>query len=165
MNSAHPSLLHGSGVCGAIHRAAGIELEAHCRTLGRCEVGELVSTPGFKLKAEWIIHAVTPRLRPGATPDAGDLRQLDALFRAIFIEAHRLGARSVAIPAMSMSGHRFPPKMVMPVLARVSSAAARVVGLDVHFVSTEPEHIELFLAHLPSETSGRDLSSEWLAPE
>ena len=147
VNSAHPTLLHGSGVCGAIHRAAGIELEAHCRTIGRCEVGELVSTPAFNLPATWIVHAVTPRLRPGTQPESSDLRLLDGLFREAFLEVHRLGARSVAIPALSMSGHRYPPKVIMPILVRACLSAARVVDLDVYFVSTDPDHVELFNLH------------------
>ncbi len=155
VNSAHPSLLRGSGVCGAIHRAAGLELEVHCRTLGRCEVGKLVSTPGYGLRADWVIHVVTPRLRPGTVPESSDLRLLDNLFRETFIEAHRLGARSVAIPALSMSGHRFPPKLIMPILVRACLGAARVVDLDVYFVSTDPDHVELFEAHV-----GKDLRSE-----
>lgn len=148
VNSAHPSLLHGSGVCGAIHREAGKELESHCRAIGGCEVGSLVSTPGFGLKAPMIIHAVTPRLRPVAEPDTDELLLLDSLFRKIFVEAQRLRAKSVAVPAIGMGGHRFPPRLVMPILARACLAAARVIDLDVYFVSTEQSHVALFQSHV-----------------
>lgn len=61
VNSARPNLTEGAGVCGAIYSAAGrIKFAIACRRLKGCEVGEAKITPGFKLKAKWIIHTVAP---------------------------------------------------------------------------------------------------------
>jgi len=144
VNSAHTSLLHGSGVSGAIHRAAGLELEKHCRTLGGCEVGSVVTTPGFNLGTKWIIHAVTPKVVAGVEPTDDQLATLYGLYRLIFVEALKLGARSVAVPPIGMGGHGFPPEVSMSHLARACAAAARMFDFDVSFVSTNPAHHRLF---------------------
>ena len=105
VNSANTSLLAGSGVSGAIHQAAGAQLERACRALGRCPVGEARITPGFDLPARYVIHAVGPRWWDGSRSEH---LLLERTYQAIFelVRAHRL--TSVAIPAIGTRIHRFP---------------------------------------------------------
>jgi O-acetyl-ADP-ribose deacetylase (regulator of RNase III) len=144
VNSAHWSLLHGSGLSGAIHRAAGPELEAYCRTCGGCEVGSVVTTPAFNLRARWIIHAVSPKVLTGIEPTQEQVAALNKLYRSIFEEALRHGAWSIAVPPIGLGGHGFPADIAMPYLARACAAAARMFDFDVRFVSTDRSHHSLF---------------------
>jgi O-acetyl-ADP-ribose deacetylase (regulator of RNase III) len=105
VTAANSSLAGGGGVDGAIHRAAGPDLLAACQTIGGCPTGEARITPGFRLKATWVIHAVGPVWRGGGEGEAALLAGAYASSLGL-AEAH--ACRSIAFPAISCGIYGFP---------------------------------------------------------
>jgi O-acetyl-ADP-ribose deacetylase (regulator of RNase III) len=123
VNAANESLLGGGGVDGAIHRAAGPELLAHCRTLGGCPTGEAKITPGFRLPAKHVIHTVGPVWHGGGR---GEPERLAACYRNCFRLAQAHGLRSLAFPAISCGVYGYPPAAA----ARIAVAECRQALAD-----------------------------------
>lgn len=105
VNAANPELAPGGGVCGAIHRAAGPELAAACRTVGPCPTGEARITPGFRLPARFVIHAVGPVWYGG---NRGEPEALAAAYRNSVRTAREYGLRSLAFSAISTGIYGYP---------------------------------------------------------
>ena len=105
VNSANPSLLAGGGVCGAIHRAAGPQLEATCRAIGKLEPGQAVITQAFDLPAKYVIHAVAPRYWDGTRGEAETLQQA---YSAISKLIAQYGIAQVTLPSLGTGIYRFP---------------------------------------------------------
>ncbi len=150
VNAANSSLLGGGGVDGAIHRVAGPELLEECRRLRATSLpdglptGEAVATGAGRLRADWVIHTVGP-VWPGPGPEAERRR---VLLRGAYANSLRLaaglGARSVAVPAVSAGVYGWPSDDVamvaLEVAARADASAAPPIVRFVLF--SERMHAE-----------------------
>ena len=149
VNAANSSLLGGGGVDGAIHRRGGPEILAQCRALrdGKYEkglpAGQAVATTAGRLHARWVIHTVGPVF--AKSEDRSET--LAACYRNSLLVADRLGARSVAFPAISAGVYRWPMEDAARIAVETVRATETKVA-EVRFVLFHPEAFAAFSAQV-----------------
>jgi O-acetyl-ADP-ribose deacetylase (regulator of RNase III) len=142
VNAANESLLAGGGVCGAIHRGAGTQLAEACRKIGHCPTGQAVITPGFQLKAQYVIHAVGPQWRDGSHNES---QLLARCYQQIFALVKKYHLKSVAIPAISTGIYGFPLKLATKIAAKAAKEHhANSPEILIRFVCYSAEDIEIY---------------------
>lgn len=138
VNAANEALSDGSGVNGAIHRAAGPELPAACRAVAPCPTGQARITPGFDLPADFIIHTVGPVWHGGGHGEAG---LLASAYRNSIQLADEYDLRTIAFPAISCGIFGYP-------VAEAAAIAVRTVREAMAGTSVQEATFVLFSADL-----------------
>lgn len=141
VNAANTSLLGGGGVDGAIHRVAGPELLAECRTLHGCRTGEAKITKGYRLPAKFVIHTPGPVWHGGGQNEDA---LLASCYRSCLTLAAEHGLRTVDFPSISTGVYRFP----------LDRAAGIAIGTIAAFLREHPEIERVRMVCFDAKTRG-----------
>ena len=144
VNAANSGLLQGGGVCGAIFREAGAwKLQRACDQYGYCPTGSAVITPGFKLQAKYVIHAVGPMWQGGFQ---GEEKQLYDCYQASMKLARENDCHSIAFPVISSGIYGYPKEEAWRVALRSVSDYLKAdpdCGIDVIFAVLDDKMYDL----------------------
>jgi len=141
VNAANTHLIAGSGVCGAIHRVAGPDLEKACRKIGGCPVGEARITDAYDLPCEHVIHAVAPRYWDGTR---GEPELLTRCYQSIFALTAKHEIESVSIPAIGTGIYRYPIEEATEIAFKMALTAQEKQFLSVVFVCFDEDTVRIY---------------------
>ena len=142
VNAANSSLLGGGGVDGAIHRRAGPELLAQCRTLSGCPTGQAKLTQGYNLPARYVIHTVGPVWQGGG---ANEDELLASCYRNCMKIAAQQGFKTIAFPAISTGVYRFPAGRAVQIAVAAVRETISGTSLDeAIFCCFSPDMLALY---------------------
>lgn len=146
VNAANKNLRAGSGVCGAIHDAAGKELEAYASRFAPLNVGEALATPAFNLSCRYIIHTVGPKYWSDPTPE----ESLRRAIRSSLQLADENGLIRIAVPAISTGVYSYPPEEAVPIMvSEAASIAPTLLSLtEIRFVVRESYIYGIYLTEI-----------------
>ena len=131
VNSANPLLIAGGGVCGAIHKAAGPELELECLRIAPngIEAGTVIATKGFNLHAKHVVHAVVPKFHESGIEG---MRLVESAYREAILAADAIGSRSVAIPSLGTGIYGWDVGAVAPfVIKSIKDTLPQLENLEI----------------------------------
>lgn len=153
VNAANSSLLGGSGVDGAIHRAAGSDLLHECRLLGGCKTGDAKITKGYQLPAKWIVHTVGPVWQGG---QANEAVLLGNCYRRSLDLAAKHHAQSIAFPCISTGIYKFPPQMAADIAIQTVHTWMKrhPQPIEVTFCCFSKDDLEIYQSLLSSISLG-----------
>jgi O-acetyl-ADP-ribose deacetylase len=143
VNAANTSLLGGSGVDGAIHRAAGSELVHECQLLGGCKIGDAKLTKGYRLPARFVIHTVGPVWQGGNHRESEILHQC---YRKCLTIAAKENLKTVAFPCISTGIYGYPKKLAAKVAISECQffLLSNSVLIEIIFCCYDNENYEIY---------------------
>lgn len=142
VNAANEALAGGGGVDGAIHRAAGPELMRACARYPGCPTGTAVITPGFRLKARFVIHTVGPIWRGG---NKGEADLLASCYKSSLVLAQQNGIRSIAFPSISTGVYGYPVREASAIAVRTVRTFDASAFTKIIFCCFDRPTLDLYL--------------------